>query len=160
VLLKPEGEWRRVHEDRWYSQRAPEWMKKGLRFVWPDERPISWEELRDELDARLQLPGVTNAWTMPIKARIDMLTTGIRTPVGIKVFGPDLKEIEQIWQRLETVLKGARHPQCMQSAPQVVHVDIVRGVRKRLATAGLCTGAGHRGDGHRWNADQHHRRGP
>jgi Cu(I)/Ag(I) efflux system membrane protein CusA/SilA len=108
VLLKPESQWRRVHQDRWYSHWAPEWMKTRLRLVWPEERPITWEELRDDLDARLQLPGVTNAWTMPIKARIDMLTTGIRTPVGIKVFGPDLKEIERIGQRLETVLKGVR----------------------------------------------------
>jgi Cu(I)/Ag(I) efflux system membrane protein CusA/SilA len=106
VLLKPEDQWRRVHHDRWYSRWAPEWMKKGLRLVWPEERHITWEELRDELDQRLTLPGVTNAWTMPIKARIDMLTTGIRTPVGIKIFGPDLKEIERIGERLESVLKG------------------------------------------------------
>ena len=50
-------------------------------------------------------PGVTNAWTMPIRARIDMLTTGVRTPIGIKVFGPDLNEIEKIGARLETIMK-------------------------------------------------------
>jgi Cu(I)/Ag(I) efflux system membrane protein CusA/SilA len=57
---------------------------------------LSYEGLVDEMDRALQIPGVTNAWTMPIKARIDMLTTGVRTPVGIKIFGPDLKQIEQI----------------------------------------------------------------
>lgn len=66
---------------------------------------VSYESLVDEMDRALQLPGVTNAWTMPIKARIDMLTTGVRTPVGIKIFGPDLKRIEQIGQHMETVLK-------------------------------------------------------
>jgi len=57
------------------------------------------------MDRALQFPGVTNAWTMPIKNRIDMLTTGIRTPVGIKIFGPDLKEIEKLGEHLEMVLK-------------------------------------------------------
>ncbi|MCS6289333.1 MAG: efflux RND transporter permease subunit [Nitrospira sp.] len=66
---------------------------------------LSYEGLVDEMGRTLQIPGVTNAWTMPIKARIDMLTTGIRTPVGIKVFGPDLKQIEQIGEHLEMVLK-------------------------------------------------------
>ena len=66
---------------------------------------LSYEGLVDEMDRALQFPGVINAWTMPIKARIDMLTTGIRTPVGIKVFGPDIKQIEQIGEHLERVLK-------------------------------------------------------
>ena len=66
---------------------------------------LSYEGLVDEMDRALKIPGVTNAWTMPIKARIDMLTTGIRTPVGIKIFGPDLKQIEQIGEHLEMVLK-------------------------------------------------------
>ena len=66
---------------------------------------LSYEGLVDEMDRALKIPGVTNAWTMPIKARIDMLTTGVRTPVGIKIFGPDLKQIEQIGEHLEMVLK-------------------------------------------------------
>lgn len=66
---------------------------------------ISYEGLVDEMDRALQFPGVTNAWTMPIKNRMDMLTTGIRTPVGIKIFGPDLKQIEQLGEHLEKVLK-------------------------------------------------------
>ena len=53
----------------------------------------------------LQFPGVSNAWTMPIKARIDMLATGIRTPVGVKVIGPDLKVIERLAREIEAVLK-------------------------------------------------------
>ena len=105
ILLKPEAEWRTVHRHRWYSGWAPEPLKRALRRVWPEETTMTWEELRDRLDERLRLPGVTNAWTMPIKARIDMLTTGIRTPVGIKVFGPDLNEIEKIGQHVEMALK-------------------------------------------------------
>jgi Cu(I)/Ag(I) efflux system membrane protein CusA/SilA len=105
ILLKPEAEWRTVHRHRWYSGWAPEPLKRALRRVWPEETTMTWEELRDRLDERLRLPGVTNAWTMPIKARIDMLTTGIRTPVGIKVFGPDLNEIEKIGRHVEMALK-------------------------------------------------------
>jgi Cu(I)/Ag(I) efflux system membrane protein CusA/SilA len=66
---------------------------------------LSYEGLVDEMDRALQFPGVTNAWTMPIRNRIDMLTTGIRTPVGIKIFGPDLKQIEKLGEHLEMVLK-------------------------------------------------------
>jgi Cu(I)/Ag(I) efflux system membrane protein CusA/SilA len=63
------------------------------------------EKLIDELDKAVKMPGVSNAWTMPIKARTDMLSTGIRTPVGIKVLGPKLEEIQRIGEHLETVLK-------------------------------------------------------
>jgi Cu(I)/Ag(I) efflux system membrane protein CusA/SilA len=63
------------------------------------------EKLIDELDQAVKMPGVSNAWTMPIKARTDMLSTGIRTPVGIKVLGPKLEEIQRIGEHLESVLK-------------------------------------------------------
>ncbi len=63
------------------------------------------EKLITEMDAALKLPGLSNSWTMPIRGRIDMLTTGIRTPIGIKILGPDLKMIEQIGEELERVLR-------------------------------------------------------
>jgi Cu(I)/Ag(I) efflux system membrane protein CusA/SilA len=66
---------------------------------------MTWEKLIDEMNEKMQIPGTTNAWTMPIKARIDMLSTGVRTPVGIKIYGPDLKEIEKIGIRLEQIIK-------------------------------------------------------
>ncbi|WP_373095544.1 efflux RND transporter permease subunit [Zhongshania sp.] len=66
---------------------------------------LSKEDLRAELDRVVQLPGVTNNWVMPIKTRIDMLATGIKTPVGIKVSGPDFQTIQDIGLRLETILK-------------------------------------------------------
>ena len=66
---------------------------------------MTTDALKKELDALVKFPGLTNAWVMPIKTRIDMLATGIKTPVGIKVAGPDLKQIEKIGRRLEQVLK-------------------------------------------------------
>ncbi len=63
------------------------------------------DKLIAELDKALQFPGIANSWTMPIKARIDMLSTGIRTPVGIKVFGKDLDEMEKLAREIETVVK-------------------------------------------------------
>ncbi|GGH15201.1 cation transporter [Alsobacter metallidurans] len=62
--------------------------------------------LKAELDRALQFPGVSNAWTMPIRARIDMLSTGIRTPVGIKVFGTDLAKMEKVAREVEAVVRG------------------------------------------------------
>ncbi|OGX60980.1 MAG: cation transporter, partial [Omnitrophica WOR_2 bacterium RIFOXYC2_FULL_45_15] len=91
VILKPKEEWRKVPL-----------LGKFLPFF---KRPMSFEELTAEMDAQMQFPGSTNAWTMPIKARIDMLTTGVRTPVGIKIFGADLKEIERTGEHIEMVLK-------------------------------------------------------
>ncbi|TIX93105.1 CusA/CzcA family heavy metal efflux RND transporter [Rhizobium sp. P44RR-XXIV] len=66
---------------------------------------VTTDSLKQEMDAALQFPGVSNAWTMPIRARIDMLSTGIRTPVGVKVYGTDLGEMEKIARQIETVLK-------------------------------------------------------
>ncbi|MDP2818858.1 MAG: efflux RND transporter permease subunit [Polaromonas sp.] len=78
INLKPESEWR-----------------PGM----------STDKLIGEMDKALQFPGVSNAWTMPIKARIDMLSTGIRTPIGIKVFGKDLQEMEKLAKQIEAVVK-------------------------------------------------------
>ena len=78
VNLKPESEWR-----------------AGMTL----------EKLIDELDQAVKMPGIANSWTMPIRARIDMLSTGIRTPVGIKVFGPDLAGIETLARQIETVVQ-------------------------------------------------------
>ncbi len=79
INLKPESEWR-----------------AGLTI----------DKLIAEMDKALQFPGVANSWTMPIKARTDMLSTGIRTPIGIKVFGKDLNEMEKLARQIETVVKA------------------------------------------------------
>jgi Cu(I)/Ag(I) efflux system membrane protein CusA/SilA len=66
---------------------------------------VTWESLISEMDVAVALPGVTNAWTMPIKGRIDMLATGIRTPVGVKIFGPDLDTLQALGLRIEEVMR-------------------------------------------------------
>ena len=104
IILKPREQWRRTAT--WYSLWAPGWLKSALRPLWPDH--ISREELVAQLDTALKLPGVSNAWTMPIKGRIDMLTTGIRTPVGLKVSGANLVQIEQIGGQVEALLRPVK----------------------------------------------------
>jgi copper/silver efflux system protein len=79
ITLRPEGEWR---------------------------PRLTYDRLIAEMDSAVRLPGVTNAWTMPIKGRIDMLATGIRTPVGIKIFGPDLTELERLGKEIEQVVQS------------------------------------------------------
>ncbi|MGH8809311.1 MAG: efflux RND transporter permease subunit, partial [Noviherbaspirillum sp.] len=105
VVLKPESQWRKTHEKRWYSDWATEGLKKLLRRVWPEERPIRWEQLIDEMDRAIQIPSYANAWLFPIRTRIDMITTGIRTPVGVKVLGTNLETIEKIGLQIEKVLQ-------------------------------------------------------
>ncbi len=100
ITLKPQSEWRRV--PTWYSAWAPEWLKPIFRPITPDH--ISTAGLIDQLDRALKLPGVSSAWTMSIKARIDMLTTGIRTPLGLKISGDDLRTIERIGTQIEALL--------------------------------------------------------
>jgi len=104
IQLKPEEEWRHVEVDRFFSG-WPEPVRGWLARVWPLKRPITPDELTTELNQAIQYPGLTNAWTMPIKTRIDMLATGIKTPVGIKVMGPDLETLSQIGQEIEAVVR-------------------------------------------------------
>jgi Cu(I)/Ag(I) efflux system membrane protein CusA/SilA len=104
IVLKPQEEWPKVN--RWYSKSAPTRVQSILRRFWPDH--MSTQELiysPGGLNEALQIPGISNAWTMPIKARTDMLTTGIRTPLGIKVLGSDLTQIQQIGEQIEKALK-------------------------------------------------------
>ena len=101
ILLKPELQWR--EKSRWYSGWAPNWLKRVLRTAWRDR--ISEEDLIAELNASLQLPGISNAWTMPIKGRLDMLSTGIRTPIGIKISGADLGVIQKVGLEVEAAIQ-------------------------------------------------------
>jgi Cu(I)/Ag(I) efflux system membrane protein CusA/SilA len=104
VVLKPPDQWPKM--PRWYSSWSPEWLQGILRRAWPDHK--STQELiygPGGLNEAMKIPGVVNAWTMPIKARVDMLTTGVRTPVGIKVLGSDLNTIQEIGQHIEMALK-------------------------------------------------------
>jgi Cu(I)/Ag(I) efflux system membrane protein CusA/SilA len=105
VALRPVDEWPLIATARWYSKWAPEWLKSALRPVWPEQRRRTVNELARDLGAALQMPGYQMAISPPIRTRIDMLTTGVRTPVGIKVFGPDLQGIERISLELEGMLR-------------------------------------------------------
>ena len=100
IVLTPHDQWRPV--DTWYTEWAPRWAVPMLRRVTSDR--LSTDELVQQMNDALKLPGVSNAWTMPIKARIDMLTTGVRTPVGVKIYGADIKEIERIGTEIERVI--------------------------------------------------------
>ena len=111
-LIRPETKkgtvlhgWRKKRIKRFYSG-FPEWLRRPFKWIWPEERYITMDELVEELDRAIQFPGLTNAWTMPIKTRIDMLSTGIKTPVGIKVMGPDLEILSRIGAQIEAVAKS------------------------------------------------------
>ena len=104
IELKPHMQWPK--KPRWYSSWVPGWLQGMLRKAWPDHK--SMDELiygPGGLNEAMQIPGVSNAWTMPIKARVDMLTTGVRTPIGIKIMGADLAEVQKLGEHIEMLLQ-------------------------------------------------------
>jgi Cu(I)/Ag(I) efflux system membrane protein CusA/SilA len=105
VHLKPKSEWRKVKRDYSY---LPEFLQPAAVKIFGAERPLTFDELIEQMDQKMQFPGVQNAWTMPIRARIDMLSTGIRTPVGIKIFGPNLETIQALGVQIEGILKNVQ----------------------------------------------------
>ncbi|MBN1607366.1 MAG: efflux RND transporter permease subunit, partial [Polyangiaceae bacterium] len=117
VLRRDKDLWRQVPVARFYDG-LPGWTKRPFRWLWPDQRPITVDELIYGYDLPggprvkglndvIQIPGLTNAWTMPIKTRIDMLSTGIKTPVGIKVLGPDLATLSELSRKISEVVRTA-----------------------------------------------------
>src|SRR6185503_17943467 len=120
---------------------APGWTKPAFRVLWPDRRRIRWEELTEELNKAIHLPGWTNAWTMPIKTRVDMLATGIRTPIGIKIHGASLDTIERIGIDLEGIVSRVRGTRSVYSDRNTggFYLDIVPD-RLALARYGLTVG--------------------
>ncbi|OFV94179.1 MAG: hypothetical protein A3G76_01080 [Acidobacteria bacterium RIFCSPLOWO2_12_FULL_65_11] len=138
VTLKPNDEWPTRPTDRWYSAWAPEWTKAGLRRVWPEERARTLSELSGDLAQALRMPGYQMAVAPPIRTRIDMLTTGVRTPVGVKVFGDDLNEIERVSVALEGLLRQVAGTRSTFAERQTgrEYVDIVPN-REAIARYGL-----------------------
>jgi len=106
VMLKPRAAWPLHTAGRWYSDTSPALFKPLLGAIWPEKRRWTLDELTRELSAALQMPGFQMAVAPPIRTRIDMLSTGVRTPVGIKVFGSDLAEIERLSVQLEGLLRN------------------------------------------------------
>ena len=134
ITLKPRSQWR--HVDTWYSSWAPGFAQRIFRRISADT--LSPEELIRQMDEALKVPGVTNAWTMPIKGRIDMLTTGIRTPVGLKVFGADLKTIEDIGIQIQAILPTVRGTRAVfAERTQSGYFLDIRWQREQLARYGL-----------------------
>lgn len=104
VLLKPADQWRKVPVDRFYKD-WPEWTKAPLRYLLPEERRITKDEILEELRKKTDIPGVLPSWLQPIQTRIVMLQSGFRAMMGVKIFGSDLKEIERLGLELEKTLK-------------------------------------------------------
>ncbi len=141
VQLKPREQWRMLEDRRWYSGWAPGWLRPVFQPFWPDRHRITWQELTDELNRTVQMPGWTNAWTMPIKTRIDMLSTGIRTPIGVKIFGASLDTIERIGMDLEHTISAVPNTRSVYSDRSTggFYVDIIPD-REALARYGLTLG--------------------
>ena len=134
VTLKPRSEWRAV--PTWYSSWSPEWLKSVLRHATWDR--ISQDQLVAEMNRALDIPGLTNAWTMPIRGRIDMLTTGVRTAVGVKVLGSDPKEVSVIGEAIEGAIRDVRGARSVFSerAGEGYFLDVVWN-RRQLANYGI-----------------------
>lgn len=101
--------WGKAGRAQTATDPAPIVMFETIINLKPEDRwrsGMTFDKLVTEMDASLQFPGVSNAWTMPIKARIDMFSTGIRTPVGVKIFGKDFKELERIAREIEAILRA------------------------------------------------------
>jgi Cu(I)/Ag(I) efflux system membrane protein CusA/SilA len=138
ITLRAREEWPTKHTHRWYSGFAPEWLKRPLATVWPEERARTLAELSRDLDGALRTPGYQMAIAPPIRTRIDMLTTGVRTPVGVKVFGEDLNEIERVSIALEGMLRQVPGTRSTFAERQTgrEYVDIVPN-REAIARYGL-----------------------
>jgi Cu(I)/Ag(I) efflux system membrane protein CusA/SilA len=138
ITLRPHADWPTRYTPRWYSDSAPDWTKRALRPLWPEQQARTLAGLSRDLDAALRMPGYQMAIAPPIRTRIDMLTTGVRTPVGIKVFGDDLNEIERISIALEGMLRQVPGTRSTFAERQTgrEYVDIVPN-RERIARYGL-----------------------
>lgn len=106
INLKPGSEWRDINIDRWYSgKNIPGWLISPVKLFWPDKRPITKNEILDELREVSDIPGVAPTWLQPIQTRVVMLQSGLRAMMGAKIYGSDLKEIERIGLELESIIK-------------------------------------------------------
>ncbi|MDP3220916.1 MAG: efflux RND transporter permease subunit [Deltaproteobacteria bacterium] len=138
VKLRPREQWRTRYVRRWYVGRTPQFMRPLLARLQPEFVRITREELTREMNQRMQMPGWTNAFTQPIRNRVDMLATGIRTPIGVKVYGTDLEAIERTGVALERVLHAVPGTRSVLFERSVggLYVDIVPN-REALARHGL-----------------------
>ncbi len=138
VQLKPQDQWRTKYSRRWYVGTTPTFLRPILNWLQPEFEPMSRDVLVQEMNARLQLPGFTNAFTQPIRNRVDMLSTGIRTPIGIKVYGSDLQQIQNVGESIERIMHNVPGTRSVLFERSVggLYVDVVPN-RELLARYGL-----------------------
>ncbi len=105
IRLRPRSEWPKVGRVRWYSSWAPEPLRRVLRHVWPDLTTRTNAELVEELDKAVRLPGWTAAWTTPARARMDMMATNVRTPIGIRIVSPDPERLDVVGTALRALVE-------------------------------------------------------
>jgi Cu(I)/Ag(I) efflux system membrane protein CusA/SilA len=104
IRLRPHSEWPRIARTRWYSGWAPQSLRRVLGLVWPEASEETEAELVSKLDQATRLPGWVNAWTAPARARMDMMATGVRTPVGIRVVANDPARLDALGTALRTMV--------------------------------------------------------
>jgi copper/silver efflux system protein len=104
VILKPESEWRTKKVERFFSH-WPGLLRTPLSWIWSEERRFTKQEILAELQERTAIPGVLPTWLQPIQTRLVMLQTGFRAMMGVKIYGSDLREIEQIGLQIEQLLR-------------------------------------------------------
>ena len=104
LRLSPRSEWPRPARTRWYSRWAPSGLRSVLGLVWPEATPETIPELIERLDRATRLPGWIPAWTAPARGRMDMMSTGVRTPVGIRIVASDPKRLDALGTSLRTIV--------------------------------------------------------
>jgi Cu(I)/Ag(I) efflux system membrane protein CusA/SilA len=104
IHLLPRADWPMVAHPRWYSGWAPAPVRRALGLLWPEESPPTTSELIEMMDRATRLPGWAGAWTAPIRARTDMMSTGVRTPVGIRVVAPDVERLDALGAQLQSLV--------------------------------------------------------
>lgn len=103
IRLKPRSKWPRVQRARWYSEWSPPALRDVLRLAWPDETVATTADLVERLDGATRAPGWTSAWTSPARARMDMMSTGVRTPVGLRIVAGDPARLDTIGNTVRTL---------------------------------------------------------
>jgi Cu(I)/Ag(I) efflux system membrane protein CusA/SilA len=106
IRLRPRSEWPKLPRQRWYSSWAPSWAKPVLGKLWPEQRPLTTPELIDRLDSVSRMPGWTHAWTAPARARMDMMSTGIHTPVGVRITAWDATRLDTLGEQIRTLVSA------------------------------------------------------
>ncbi|MEO8185417.1 MAG: efflux RND transporter permease subunit [Deltaproteobacteria bacterium] len=105
IRLRPRSEWPKIHRERWYSSWANDTLRRELSLLWPEEEARTTHELTQRLDSATRLPGWASAWTTPARARLDMLATGVRTPVGLRVVAADSVRLEELGAELKPLVE-------------------------------------------------------